>query len=506
MDQIKSGFIFFQLFICFFYTVAFSQVGIGTVSPGGALDVKSMSQGVLIPRVSLISKDISSPVINPQGGNLEESTIVYNIATSGVIPNNVIPGFYYWDGGEWILLSTLQNSSNGLYWNLSGNNINDLDYIGTNNFKAFNFKSGGTLIGSFHPNGGVRLGFNSSGNNNNSFAIGYEAKSDYSESYSFGSYAWSNNWRALALGSNSKANGAYSVALGNFATTELTASNSVAIGYNANSIGNESFSIGSNSSSAGDNSVALGTNSSTISSNSIALGYNSTVSNTGSTALGYGAVSNGLYSTSIGYNASTSQNYAIILGDSSSLDSRVGIGTSNPEVKMHIVTQTPYSGFQLQDGNEDDGKVLTSDISGRATWKDLNNNQVIGEISKSINSILNFGQINLGVSNFEINVINGNDYIQVMKDGIYRVTYHVNLQKNSIGGLNSGYFYLTNWGAEWPNTRSYYSINQNENISISLTKYIYLNAWQSISLHSSNNNTDTTVLSNGTYISLEFIR
>ena len=101
---------------------------------------------------------------------------------------------------------------------------------------------------------------------------------------------------------------------------------------------------------------------------------------------------------------------------------------------------------------------------------------------------------------------NGGNYIQVTKSGLYKVTYHVNLEKNATAGLVSGYFYLTNWGSEWANTRSYFSINPNENTSVSLTRYLTLSAWQSVSLYSSISDGNVTILSNGTYISLEFVR
>ena len=70
----------------------------------------------------------------------------------------------------------------------------------------------------------------------------------------------------------------------------------------------------------------------------------------------------------------------------------------------------------------------------------------------------------------------------------------------------SGYFYLTNWGTEWANTRSYFSINPNENTSVSITRYLTLNAWESVSLYSSISDGNVTILSNGTFISLEFVR
>ena len=495
----------FLFFISFSFNL-YSQVGIGTSSPKGALEIVASNQGILIPRVSLTSKIVALPVINPQGGAILESTIVYNTATAGTTPNDVVPGYYYWDGSKWLQLATNNSAVSGAYWSLTGNTISDTDYIGTNNYKPFNIKAGGTLLGSFHPGGSIKLGENTVGSNINAFAIGYRANSATSESYAFGSSAWANSWRSLALGSDTKTDGAFSVAIGNFASTGASAANSISIGYYANTSANEAFALGSSAKASGDNSVAIGFNSVSSSSRTLALGSCANASSTGSTALGYGATSSGLYSTAIGYNASTSQNDAIVLGDASSSSTNVGVGTSSPNAKLHIVSSTASNGFQLQDGNQSLGKVLTSDANGKATWKNLGDDQAIGEILKTRDSSLNSGQIALGTSNVNINVSNGGNYIQVTKSGLYKVTYHVNLQKDTTAGLVSGYFYLTNWGTEWANTRSYFSINPNENTSVSITRYLTLSAWQSVSLYSSISDGNVTILSNGTYISLEFVR
>ncbi|WP_298303813.1 tail fiber domain-containing protein [Flavobacterium sp.] len=81
---------------------ASTSVGIGTTIPRGVLDVTSSAHGILIPRVTLINTLSQAPIANPQGGPLEVSTLVYNTSTAGVSPNNVYPGFYYWNGTRWI--------------------------------------------------------------------------------------------------------------------------------------------------------------------------------------------------------------------------------------------------------------------------------------------------------------------------------------------------------------------------------------------------------------------
>lgn len=90
---------------CLFTLVSFSQVGINTTTPKAALDVESTNNGILIPRVQLTSTLDITTVINPNVGPLEISTLVYNIAPAGIIPNNVVSGFYYWNGSQWVSIA-----------------------------------------------------------------------------------------------------------------------------------------------------------------------------------------------------------------------------------------------------------------------------------------------------------------------------------------------------------------------------------------------------------------
>ena len=88
--------------LCYLFTlVSFSQIGVNTTTPKAALDVESLNNGILIPRVQLTSTLDITTVVNPNAGPLETSTLIYNIAPAGVIPNNVVAGFYYWNGSQW---------------------------------------------------------------------------------------------------------------------------------------------------------------------------------------------------------------------------------------------------------------------------------------------------------------------------------------------------------------------------------------------------------------------
>lgn len=74
------------------------NVGIGTTAPDASarLDVTSTNQGFLPPRIALTAKNAAAPVTTPATG-----LMVYNTATAGTAPNNVSPGYYYWDGSNW---------------------------------------------------------------------------------------------------------------------------------------------------------------------------------------------------------------------------------------------------------------------------------------------------------------------------------------------------------------------------------------------------------------------
>lgn len=107
--------------LLFITTFSNAQVGIGTTTPAGALDLNPTvvtNFGLVTPRVALTSILIEAPVVNPQGGAIPIGTVVYNTATAGTSPNNVGPGLYYWNGTRWVAFA---GSPGGLDWSLTGN-------------------------------------------------------------------------------------------------------------------------------------------------------------------------------------------------------------------------------------------------------------------------------------------------------------------------------------------------------------------------------------------------
>ena len=84
---------------------ATAQTGIGTTAPNASakLEVAATDKGFLPPRVALTASNAFSPIV----GTAANATglLVYNTASAGAAPNNVVPGYYYWNGTAWIQIS-----------------------------------------------------------------------------------------------------------------------------------------------------------------------------------------------------------------------------------------------------------------------------------------------------------------------------------------------------------------------------------------------------------------
>ena len=494
-----------------FFTANYAQVGINTTSPNAALDVVSTTNGMLLPRVALTTTTLAAPVVNPAGGALPASTLVYNTNTAG----DVTPGYYYWSGSAWLRLNTGSGGSGG-GWLLTGNNVTDANhFLGTTNWMSLKLKAADKLLGVFDPNGSVFFGVNASGSTYNAFVFGPRSQATASESFALGQDVISEGWRSFGIGTSAHARSSNSMAIGWGANTGNSGSASIAIGQNATTNANAATSIGRNSSASGDDSMSIGYNSNSTTSQSLALGASSVANGVGSTALGNSATSSGLYSTAIGYQATTSQARAIVLGNSADASVGVGIGTNSPNSKLHIVSSAS-SGFQYQDGNQGADKILTSDANGKATWTTRTQNEAYAEISPNTDLVLwsSIGSsttidMNTPFTNVG-DVARSGQAIQVSRTGLYKLTYHANFQKNSGVTPTSGYFRASRNGwSELTGTRSYFTVGADETSSVQIVKYINLTAWQGVTLdvvRLSGTNGDLTILSNSTNLSLEFIR
>lgn len=122
-------------------TPVWTQVGIGTTSPdaSSALDLSTTSRGLLAPR---LSQEQRNAIVSPATGLL-------------VYQTDNTPGFYYYSGSAWVLLS-----ASGAGWSITGNSgtLPATNYIGTSDNQGIAIKTNNTNRISVDSTG--KIGFN----------------------------------------------------------------------------------------------------------------------------------------------------------------------------------------------------------------------------------------------------------------------------------------------------------------------------------------------------------
>jgi hypothetical protein len=83
-------------------TTAYSQIGIGTTTPQGAVDLAGSNYGLLFPRVALTGTTDITTITNPNGGNITAGTVVFNTQNTTTGSNDVQVGIYAYDGTSWV--------------------------------------------------------------------------------------------------------------------------------------------------------------------------------------------------------------------------------------------------------------------------------------------------------------------------------------------------------------------------------------------------------------------
>jgi hypothetical protein len=77
-------------------SVAINSTG-ASPDNSASLDVSANNKGILIPRVALSNSLDVTTILAPA-----TSLLVYNTATAGTSPNQVLPGYYFWNGSKWV--------------------------------------------------------------------------------------------------------------------------------------------------------------------------------------------------------------------------------------------------------------------------------------------------------------------------------------------------------------------------------------------------------------------
>jgi hypothetical protein len=139
MNPVKKFAAAILLFSGLHFTSYAQNVGINSdgANPAASamLDVSATDKGLLIPRVALTATNAAGPITSPT-----TSLLVYNTATAGSAPNNVIPGYYYWNGTAWIAFNTTSAASTA--WVLGGNTgITSSHFLGTADDRVMTFRS-----------------------------------------------------------------------------------------------------------------------------------------------------------------------------------------------------------------------------------------------------------------------------------------------------------------------------------------------------------------------------
>ncbi|MFN5984639.1 MAG: hypothetical protein ACK46Y_01480 [Fluviicola sp.] len=129
----------------FSQNVAINSTG-AAANPAAALDVNIANKGILIPSLALTSTTVWAPVTGAATGSL----MVYNTATAGVVPNNVTPGYYYWNPAVPRWERVLAGANN--YW-ITGasaagvNNVTATGFLGTTSNNHIDLVTNGVVRG-----------------------------------------------------------------------------------------------------------------------------------------------------------------------------------------------------------------------------------------------------------------------------------------------------------------------------------------------------------------------
>ncbi|WP_203293998.1 hypothetical protein [Luteirhabdus pelagi] len=473
-----------------------AQVGINTTTPdpSSILDVQATNKGMLIPRVGLTSTTDVVTIQNPA-----EGLMVYN-TTEDI---GISPGFYFWDGSDWIVFNTGTGGSGSTggsddKWSKEGDDLSGSEFIGSTNYQSLQFRVNNNEMGLIHPNGGLAFGNNAEANPNNSLALGTNADASVSN-------------EAVAIGPS----------------TTATGFRSTAIGYNANaSNANSTVALGDSASATSFQSVAIGKNASTSgNNNAMALGTHSTATGENSTALGVSATASGQYSMALGYGSEATQVNTIILGNdiTDATDwaaTKVGIGTTNPTEKLEVhgnikiqqgKLKMENSSLQLADGTHGEGKVLVSDANGNTSWADMSATSQLAYAdiyASSDQNLVSWNPISFGSIEVSENLNINNNNVQFTTAGTYRITFTVTVTKSGGSDENIKFRLARGHNSNFiPGSSGYAFIGNGDRQTVQISKIVHFNAWQQLYVCTdAANGSGLVALGDATMLNIELIK